>query len=128
MVEVKSVIQRVFEYVSAAGRAVSAREVITSLPDASRSAITFALTRLTRDGDIRRSAVGRYCIPDERELPQFDPIEDDAYLNRLFEAIRPALSFPDLAFLYEVVQASRRLTPEVFQTARRRTKSDPTDG
>ena len=36
-------------------------------------------------------------------------------LNGIFEAIRPALSFEDLSFLYNVVLSARRLAPDLFR-------------
>jgi hypothetical protein len=100
---------------------VSAREVITSLPDASRSSITFALTRLVREGDLKRSGRGRYVSAGDDDPTVQDP-EDDEYLFDLFERIRPTLTFGDLAFLYELVESSRRLTPEAFRAARNRSR------
>ena len=119
--EIKSVIQRVYEYVSAARRPVSAREIVTAMPESSRSSITFALTRLVREGDIKRSGRGRYTAAGDDDPTVQDP-EDDEYLFDLFERIRPTLTFADLAFLFEVVESSRRLIPEAFRAARNRSR------
>jgi predicted transcriptional regulator len=123
---VKSVTQAVYEYIVAAGRVVSARELVTALPEKTRSSITFALTRLTREGSLKRLEHGKYrasTIADK--TPEVDR-EDDRYLDELFERIRPQLQFSDLAFLYEIVAAARRLIPETFRSARRR--AQPADG
>jgi hypothetical protein len=117
--ETKAVIQRVYEYVLKANRAVPAREIVTALPECSRSSITFALTRLTREGDLKRFGRGRYTSTGQDD-PTLQPPEDDEYLFGLFEQIRPTLSFADLAFLYELVEAARRLIPEAFRSARDR--------
>ncbi len=117
--EIKSVIQRVYEYVLKANRPVPAREIVTALPDSSRSSITFALTRLVREGDSKRSGRGRYTSSGQDD-PTIEKPEDDEYLFDLFERIRPALTFADLAFLFEVVESSRRLIPEAFRAARDR--------
>jgi hypothetical protein len=117
--EVKAVIQRVYEYVAKANRPVPAREIVTALPECSRSSITFALTRLVREGDLKRSGRGRYTSAGEDDPTVRDP-EDDEYLFDLLERMRPVLPFSDLAFLYEIVEASRRLIPEAFRAARER--------
>jgi predicted transcriptional regulator of viral defense system len=119
--ETKAVIQRVYEYVAKANRPVPAREIVTALPECTRSSITFALTRLVREGDLKRSGRGRYTSAGEDD-PTVEQPEDDEYLFDLFERIRPTLSFGDLAFLYELVEASRRLIPEAFRAARRRSR------
>jgi hypothetical protein len=119
--ETKAVIQRVYEYVAAARRPVSAREIVTAMPESSRSSITFALTRLVREGDLKRSGRGRYEAAGENDPTVQDP-EDDEYLFDLFERIRPILTFGDLAFLYELVESSRRLVPEAFRSARNRSR------
>ena len=113
----KSVIQHVYEYTCAAGRPVSVRELITAFPDASRSSVTFALTRLVREGDLKRSGHGRYSATGAED-PTLTLPGDDEYLFDLFERIRPNLPFADLAFLFEVVEATRRLAPEAFRQAR----------
>ena len=117
--ETKAVIQRVYEYVLTAKRAVPAREIVTALPDCSRSSITFALTRLVREGDLRRSGRGRYTASG-RDDPTLERPEDDEYLFDLFERIRTTLPFADLAFLFELVESARRLIPEAFRAARDR--------
>jgi predicted transcriptional regulator of viral defense system len=117
--DTKAVIQRVYEYVLKARGPVPAREIVTALPDCSRSSITFALTRLVREGDLKRSGRGRYTSAGEDD-PTVQAPEDDEYLFELFERIRPTLGFTDLAFLYEVVESSRRLIPEAFRSARDR--------
>lgn len=117
--ETKAVIQRVYEYVLKANRPVPAREIVTALPECSRSSITFALTRLVREGDLKRSGRGRYTSSGLDDPTLMLP-EDDEYLFELFERIRPILSFADLTFLYELVEAARRLIPESFRAARGR--------
>lgn len=117
--ETKSAIQRVYEHVLAARRPVSAREIVTALPETSRSTITFALTRLVREGDLKRSGRGRYTATGDDD-PTVQRPDDDEYLFALFEQIRPTLTFADLTFLYELVEASRRLIPEAFRSARDR--------
>jgi hypothetical protein len=119
--EAKAVIQRVYEYVRAAGRTVSTREIITAMPESTRSSITFALTRLVREGDLKRSGHGRYSVTGEDD-PTVRSGDDDEYLFDLFERIRPILPFTDLAFLYELAESSRRLTPEAFRAARSHSK------
>jgi predicted transcriptional regulator of viral defense system len=117
--ESKSVTQLVYEYVTAAGRVVSSREIVVAFPDRTRSSITFALTRLTREGSLKRTEHGRYSAAstagrDDAEIER----GDDQYLADLFERIRTSLQFADLAFLYEVVTAARRLAPQSFRKAR----------
>jgi predicted transcriptional regulator of viral defense system len=125
--QTKAVIQRVYEHVAAAKRPVSTRELITALPDASRSSITFALTRLVREGDLRRVGHGRYVTTDESD-PTVRSEEDDEYLFDLLERVRGTLSFADLAFLYELIESSRRLIPEAFRIAREHAKRRPRSG
>jgi predicted transcriptional regulator of viral defense system len=120
--EPKAVIQRVYEYVAGARRAVSVREVVTALPDASRSSITFGLTRLVREGDLRRLGRGRYEVIQTVNDPTIEEADDEEYLFSLLERVRSTLSFTDLAFLYEIIESSRRLTPEVFRRARERSR------
>jgi hypothetical protein len=124
--ETKAVIQQVYEYVAKASRPVAAREIVTALPHCSRSSITFALTRLVREGDLKRSGRGRYTSAGDDD-PTVQQPEDDEYLFALFETIRPTLNFTDLAFLYEIVEAARRLTPEAFRTARDRSRRRTND-
>jgi hypothetical protein len=119
--ETKAAIQKVYEYVTKADRAVPAREIVSALPECSRSAVTFALTRLVREGDLQRSGRGRYTSTGSDDPTVIAP-EDDDYLFDVFERIRPVLPFADLAFLYEVVEAMRRLTPEAFRSARSRSQ------
>jgi len=121
---IKAVIQRVYEYVAGAGRAVSTREIITAMPDASRSSITFALTRLVREGDLKRVGHGRYVAAGEDDATVRRD-DDDEYLFDLLERVRSTLPFADLAFLYELIEASRRLIPEAFRAARERSKKRP---
>jgi hypothetical protein len=125
--EIKSVIQRVYEYVARAARPVSAREIVTAMPEASRSSITFALTRLVREGDLRRTGRSRYAATGEED-PTIGASDDDEYLFDLLERVRPTLTFADLAFLYEVIESSRRLTPEVFRNARGRSRRRTSSG
>lgn len=122
----KSATQLVYEYAVAAGRTVSARELVTALPEKTRSSITFALTRLTREGSLKRLEHGRYRATIGTERNPSIEREDDQYLAELFERIRPQLQFADLAFLYEIVAASRRLIPETFRVARVRAKPGET--
>jgi hypothetical protein len=122
----KSTTQLVYEYIAAAGRTVSSREVVTALPEKTRSSITFALTRLTREGSLRRLEHGRYRAAKNVEKDPSLELEDGRYLGELFERIRPVLQFPDLAFLYEIVAAARRLAPEAFRVAR--TRNQPSGG
>lgn len=120
----RTVIQRVYEHVTGAGRPVSTRELITALPEASRSSVTFALTRLVREGELKRIGQGRYVATgDDDPTARFE--EDDAYLFDLLERVRGTLPFADLAFLYELIEASRRLIPEAFRAARERAKRRP---
>lgn len=91
------------------------------MPESSRSSITFALTRLVREGDIKRSGRGRYEAAGDDD-PTLEKPEDDEYLFDLFEKLRPTLTFGDLAFLYELVESSRRLIPEAFRAARLRSQ------
>jgi predicted transcriptional regulator of viral defense system len=119
--ETKAIIQRVYEYIASASRPVSARELVTAMSDCSRSAITFALTRLVREGDLKRVGRGRYIGSGEDDPTVQDP-EDDEYLFTIFERIRPVLSFAELAFLYELAESARRLIPEAFRAARNRSR------
>ena len=117
--ETKAVIQRVYEYVLVAKRAVPAREIVSAMPNCSRSSITFALTRLVREGDLKRSGRGKYTSSGGDD-PTVERPEDDEYLFDLFERMRPVLPFADLAFLFELTEAARRLIPETFRAARNR--------
>ncbi len=122
--QTKAVIQRVYEHVAGAKRPVSTRELITAMPEASRSSITFALTRLVREGDLLRLGHGRYVAAGDDD-PTVQTEDDDEYLFDLLERGRGTLSFADLAFLYELIESSRRLIPEAFRAARQRAKRRP---
>jgi hypothetical protein len=41
----------------------------------------------------------------------------DMRLRRIFEAVRPALCFEDLSFLYHIVLTAMRLAPDLFRLA-----------
>jgi predicted transcriptional regulator of viral defense system len=117
----KTVVQQVYEYILRAQRMVTSREVMSALPEANHSSVSFALTRLVRDGSLERVGYGQYratALPGDERSKETE--QDGAYLADLFETIRPALNFRDLAFLYEIVGVTRRLLPEAFREARDR--------
>jgi predicted transcriptional regulator of viral defense system len=117
----KPITQRVYEYIAVCAREVAAREVVAALGDVTPSSVTFALTRLVRESQLTRTGHGRYCVSSGGATPAGDDdMLADPVLARIFEAIRPVLSFQDLALLYEVVAAARRLAPGLFERARRR--------
>jgi hypothetical protein len=115
----KSVTQRVYEFVLRSGHAVRSREIAAAVGASSLSAVTYALTRLVREGNLQRIGYGEYAAPSESQsVPDdtpLDPFRNDKRLNGIFEAIRPALSFEDLSFLYNVVLSARRLAPDLFR-------------
>ena len=115
----KSVTQLTYEYVLRAGRIVRAREISAAVGAHSVSSVTFALTRLVREGSLQRTGYGEYAAPMARELVDgatpLDPFRHDKRLSAIFEAIRPALSFQDLSFLYNVVLSAMRLAPDLFR-------------
>lgn len=115
MREDTSVAQRVYEFVVRAGRDVRTREIVAAVGAHSVSAVTFALTRLVREGNLERVGYARYRVPnsDADEDTQLTAILDDR-LEQIFEAIRPVLNFRDLAFIYRVVLMARRLAPDLF--------------
>jgi predicted transcriptional regulator of viral defense system len=116
MREDTSVAQRVYEFVVRADREVRTREIVAGVGANSVSAVTYALTRLVREGNLERIGYARYRIP--TGAGQDVLAEDgalDARLARIFEAIRPVIHFEDLAFLYRVVLMARRLAPDLFK-------------
>jgi len=117
--EEKSVTQRVFEYVLQAGHPVRSREITAAVGAASLSAVTYALTRLVREGNLQRTSYGEYAAPAEAAAASadtpLDPFGHDKRLQAIFEAIRPTLSFEDLSFLYNVVLSAMRLAPNLFR-------------
>jgi hypothetical protein len=112
-----SVAQRVYEFVVRADREVRTREVVAGVGAQSVSAVTFALTRLVHEGNLVRVGYARYRLPKDAE-PNSDALAETELLDRrlrtIFETIRPVLNFDDLAFLYRVVTAARRLAPDLF--------------
>ena len=107
----KSVVQRVYEFVAAAGREVASREVLSAVSDAKASAVTFALSRLARSGELVRTTHGRYRVGESPENARVVHILDDPYHLYLLERIRPVLAFADLAYVYAVFEAGRALVP-----------------
>ncbi len=116
----KSVMQRVYEHVVRAGRPVRTREIVAAVGALSVSSVTFALTRLVREGNLRRTGYAAYALPAE-DAPNdppacvLEPLRLDARLTHIFETIRPSLSFEDLSFLYNVVLTAMRLAPDLFR-------------
>jgi hypothetical protein len=116
MREDTSVAQRVYEFVVRADRDVRTREIVAGVGANSVSAVTYALTRLVREGNLERVGYARYRILTSRDDdPTAEKTTLDARLSRIFEAIRPVLNFEDLAFVYRVVLMARRLAPDLFQ-------------
>ena len=111
----------VYEHVVRAGRPVRTREIVAGIGASSVSAVTFALTRLVREGNIKRVSYGVYrnhsseSAEREPDIDELEPLISDKRLLRIFEAIRPVLSFSDLSFLYAVVLAAMRLAPDLFR-------------
>ena len=116
MREETSVAQRVYEFVVRADRDVRTREIVAAVGANSVSAVTFALTRLVREGNIERVGYARYRLAGSIERATLDDggVLDER-LSRIFEAIRPALNFDDLAFIYRIVLMARRLAPDLFE-------------
>ena len=111
----RSVAQRVYEYIVRAGRPVKTREVVAAVGAQSVSAVTFALTRLVREGNLSRVGYATYRVADDSaQAPQPDAQLGDR-LRAIFEQIRPVLSFDDLTFLYDVVVTAKRLAPDLFR-------------
>ena len=117
----KSVMQSVYEYIVQSGRSISTREIVSAVGASSASAITFALTRLVREGVIARLSRGEYRAvsqDEKRETVALDPLSGNEQLARIFESIRPVLSFEDLSLLYNVVLTTLRIAPELFKKAK----------
>jgi predicted transcriptional regulator of viral defense system len=110
-----SVVQQAYEYVARAGRIVRTREVVAAVGASSVSAVTFALTRLVREGHLERASYGRYRVTPKTETGVDDsrPALDER-LKIIFESIRPVLPFEDLVYLYHVVLIARRVAPDLF--------------
>jgi predicted DNA-binding transcriptional regulator len=109
-----SVSQQVYEFVVRAGRIVRTREIVTALGVRSVSSVTFALTRLVREGNLERVGYGRYRASSaETEIP--GPPTLVPRLQKIFEEIRPHLTFEDLSFLYHVVLTAQRLAPDLVR-------------
>ena len=127
-IEDKSVTQRVFEFVLRAGHPVRSREIVTAIGATSLSSVTYALSRLVREGNLQRTGYGEYAAPPESEgitdSTPLDPFRSDKRLTTIFEAIRPCLSFEDLSFLYNVVLSARRLAPDLFRSAEAKVVDD----
>jgi hypothetical protein len=115
----KSVTQRTYEFVLRAGHSVRAREIAAAVGATSLSSVTYALTRLVREGNLQRTGYGEYAAPSETQsVPDttpLDPFRNDRRLSQIFESIRGSLSFEDLSFLYNVVLSARRLAPDLFR-------------
>lgn len=119
----KSTLQRVYEFVVRSDRDVRTREIVAALGVQSVSSVTFALTRLVREGNIERCGYATYRLPRSEVARPTDPLEPlmrDVRLRRIFEAVRPVLCFEDLSFLYHIVLTAMRLAPDLFRLA-----SDP---
>jgi hypothetical protein len=116
MPEQTSVVQRAYEFVIRAGRVVRTREVVAALGAESVSAVTFALTRLVREGNLEKVGYAQYrARTTDLEETRRDPTELDPRLRRIFEAIRPVLEFDDLVFLYNIVLTTMRVAPDLFR-------------
>ena len=108
--------QQVYEFVVRAGRIVRTREIVAAIGSPSVSSVTYALTRLVREGNLARVGYASYRTRNDGEVAEFlslDPFSKDLRLKRIFESIRPGLSFEDLAFLYNIVLTSVRLAPDL---------------
>ena len=115
----KSTMQRVYEFVVRSGRDVQTREIVAAIGAQSVSSVTFALTRLVREGNLERTGYARYrarSTPARSERDPLEPLLEDERLKRIFEAVRPNLRFDDLAFLYHIVLTTMRLAPDLFRT------------
>jgi hypothetical protein len=114
-----SVVQRVYEFVIRADRVVRTREIVAGVGASSVSSVTFALTRLVREGNLARVGYARYKVSEDadRDSLKTEPRALDERLAGIFESIRPVLSFADLAFLYTIVLTARRVTPDLFEQA-----------
>jgi len=113
-----SVAQRVYEFVVRSGRDVRTREIVAAVGAQSVSAVTFALIRLVREGNLERIGYARYravTVESEDEFTKHTTALDER-LERIFEAVRPVLTFTDLAFLYRIVLLARRIAPDLFQS------------
>ena len=114
----KSIVQQVYEYTKQVGRPVHTREIVSAVGASSVSAVTFALTRLVREGVLARLSRGEYrAVVEDERLPSvpLDPLAGNEQLARIFEAVRPVLSFEDLSLLYNVVTTTYRMAPELFR-------------
>ncbi len=121
--------QQVYEFVVRAGRAVRTREIVAAIGTPSVSSVTYALTRLCREGNIERVGYAEYRIKEgnaARESPALEPFANDERMKRIFEAIRPSLSFDDLAFLYNAVLTAMRLAPDLFRAPTKPETDDQT--
>jgi predicted transcriptional regulator of viral defense system len=107
----KTIVQRVFEYVSSQGREVTTREVLRAFAEVKASAITFSLSRLARSGELQRTAHGRYAVPHRSETEAVPPLLEDAYLMHILERVRPVLEFAELAYLYGALDVARTSVP-----------------
>jgi hypothetical protein len=116
MREQLSIVQQVYEYVVRAGRAIRTREIVSAIGASSVSSVTFALTRLVREGNLERVGRGRYCVPQQQtgQTPESGRVELNGRLKYIFETIRPILMFEDLAYLYHLVLTAQRLAPDLF--------------
>ena len=65
--EEKSITQRVYEFVLRSGHAVRSREIAAAVGATSLSAVTYALTRLVREGNLQRTGYGEYAAPSESQ-------------------------------------------------------------
>lgn len=123
----KTVTQRVYEHVAGAGRVVSTREVLAVLEDCTPSSVTFALSRLVREGNLVRVSHGKYRRREPTEQtadaaptgPSGSWILDDPYLVAIFEKIRPVLEFSELAFLFEALTTAREFVDATRNQSKR---------
>jgi predicted transcriptional regulator of viral defense system len=118
MREDTSVAQQVYEFIVRAGRTVRTREIVIALGVRSVSSVTFALTRLVREGNIERLGHGIYRVSGAASEPSATP-ELSTRLARIFEEIRPHLNFEDLSYLHFLVLTVQRLAPDLFKEQRR---------
>ena len=115
MREHTSVMQQVYEFTVRAGRVVRTREVVAAIGAQSVSAVTFALTRLVREGNLERVGYARYRVREAEAAQPRDVREMNLRLRRIFETIRPALQFDDLVYLYGIVLTAIRVAPDLIR-------------
>lgn len=110
----RSIIQLVFQQVQTARRPISVREIAAALPNASASAITFSLSRLVREDQVRRISQGVYeygpvgnvkALGDSTaELDAHDQwFQQESLLTEIFKKVQPVLEFKEFITLYQIV-------------------------